>query len=132
MMKSKLYLLLILLPLGVCTKLKAQEFKTDASFKSQVIPGAIYAPPKQINPVKSKGFEGSSLAKQIREGKQVGMQYNFSPVNPPKNHVTPGIEKTGVPSDNRSSSETDKIVKETETSVPKLPNQTEKQGEKNN
>lgn len=86
-MKKKLYILLALV-LGLSVSLKAQEYSTETSLKSQVlenkVPGATYAPPKQANAAKGKGFEGSSLAKQIRDGKEEGMKYNTSstPKNP--------------------------------------------------
>lgn len=100
-MKKTLYLVLTLV-LGFSASLKAQEYSTEKSIRSQVlenkVPGATYAPPKQANATKSKGFEGSSLAKQIKDGKEEGMKYNTS--GAPKNPTGISTEKNGtLPSD---------------------------------
>lgn len=100
-MKKTLYLVLTLV-LGFSASLKAQEYSTEKSIKSQVlenkVPGATYAPPKQANAAKSKGFEGSSLGKQMKDGKEEGMKYNTS--SAPKNPTGISNEKDGtLPSD---------------------------------
>ncbi len=71
-MKKGFLIMLGMLVAG-CISLQAQEYRTDESIRSQIlnnrVPGAQYAPATQAEPKKDKGFTGSSLAKQIKEGK---------------------------------------------------------------
>ena len=71
-MKKNL-LILTMIMAGGFTSLHAQEYATDKSIREQVLnnkqPGAVYAPAGQAKQTPAKGFEGSSLKKQIEEGK---------------------------------------------------------------
>ncbi len=122
-MKKKLYILLVL-TLGLCANLKAQKFATDTPIRKQAvenkIPGANYAPTVQTNTAKSKGFEGSSLARQIREGKEEGMKYTTTNSSP-KNPTEMSNEKPDISGNNLSVSE--KKVKETDATPAKAPSQ---------
>lgn len=104
-MKKNIFLLL-LFTLGLCVGLKAQSLSTEIPVRKQLvenkIPGAIYAQPKQANAPKSKGFEGSSLAKQIKEGKEEGMKYNLSAPDAPKSPAGLNPEKPGASAGNVS------------------------------
>jgi hypothetical protein len=130
-MKNRLYLLL-LLTFGICTTLSAQKFATDVPVTKQArenkIPGALYAPPKQTNALKSKGFEGSSLAKQMKDGKEDGLKYNFSTTEVPKKTAAITPEKTiNVASDmSVTDAETHKQAKKTDIKTSEISNQEEK------
>lgn len=124
-MKTKFYFVLIL-TLGMCANLKAQSLSTESPVRKQFvenkIPGANYAQPKQASTAKSKGFEGSSLAKQIRDGKEEGMKYASADV--PKNPTGISREKPLLSGNNLSIGRVDKNT--TETNPQKVANQEEK------
>lgn len=89
-MKKKISIIIAFL-FGICANLQAQEYKADESIGSQLknnrVPGALYAPAQQNKPLKNKGFVGSSLAKEMKEGKDKGLPYNTNAVaasNPAK------------------------------------------------
>ncbi|RFS16516.1 hypothetical protein [Emticicia sp. C21] len=133
-MKKKLYLLLVLI-VGLCINLKAQKTTTETPLRKQFvenkIPGANYAPVVQTNSTKSKGFEGSSLAKQIRDGKENGMKYNTSGSNDAsKNQAAFNTDKTAKVASNMSTTdpkvEREKIPNETDSKAPKVSNHEEK------
>jgi hypothetical protein len=71
-MKKNL-LILTMVMAGGCIGLHAQEYATDKSIRDQILnnkqPGAVYAPSVDTKQTPAKGFEGSSLKKQIVEGK---------------------------------------------------------------
>jgi hypothetical protein len=102
-MKKNIFFLL-LFSLGLCVNLKAQSLSTEIPVRKQFvenkIQGANYAQPKQANAPKSKGFEGSSLAKQIKEGKEEGMKYNLSTKDSPKSLTGINAEKPGASAGN--------------------------------
>ena len=128
-MKTKLYILLLLV-FGLSASLKAQKPATDSpltkQFTENKIPGAKYAPVTQPNAAKSKGFEGSSLAKQIRDGKEEGMKYNSSAAETPKNPTGITTEKPGALGSNLSVGEGDKKIKQAEVTPAKASNQEQK------
>ncbi len=124
-MKTKFYFIIIF-TLGMCANLKAQSLSTESSVRKQFtenkIPGANYAQPKQASAAKSKGFEGSSLAKQIRDGKEEGMKYASADV--PKNPTGISREKPLLSGNNLSIGQVDKNT--TETNPQKVSSQDEK------
>src|SRR6218665_2478605 len=131
-MKKTFYLVFSIITL-LCAELKAQtHYNTDESIRSQIInnkvPGAVYAPASVSNTTVNKGFEGSSLAKALREGKVDGMQFNLSAPAKPTKPVTNAAAKPGnLPSDiSASEAKTahDKALKET-TSNTTAPNLTQ-------
>jgi hypothetical protein len=130
-MKKKLYLLLVLI-VGLCANLKAQKPSTDTPLAKQFVenkvPGANYAPVVQRNSIKSKGFEGSSLAKQIRDGKEDDMKYSTSVSSAvSKNPAAISTDKTAQIASNMSTTdakvEREKILSETGSNAPKVSNQ---------
>ena len=117
-MKNKFYIALSIVFL-LCIELNAQEFNTGESISSQVknnkVPGAKYAPVTVNNVVKSKGFEGSSLAKAIREGKIEGMPVSSSApaANPATTNTVKPVGLASEVSSAEAKAANDKATKET-------------------
>lgn len=129
-MKNKFYIALSIVFL-LCVELKAQEFNNNESISNQLknnkVPGAKYAPATVNNSVKNKGYEGSSLARALKEGTLEGMKFSSSapPANPA---ATNAIKTFGLPSEISSSeakAAQDKAVKETQAKPTVQPDLTQ-------
>lgn len=77
-LNTKLIVMLIT-AIAVCSVLQAQEFKTNVStaqqIKNNAVPGLNYASPSAPRPATvSKGFTGSSLGHQLKQGLVPGMK----------------------------------------------------------
>lgn len=131
-MKKKLYIVLsFVFLLGF--KLAAQEYNTSESISSQIknnkVPGAQYAPTTVKNTTPNKGYEGSSLAKALREGKVDGLKFNTSPI-PANSANTNAIKPLGLASEmsaTEAKAAHDKLVKETQSNVVPAPNLTQEE-----
>jgi hypothetical protein len=129
-MKKKLYITLSVVLL-LCVKLKAQEFNTNESISSQMknnkVPGAKYAPATTTNAVKSKGFEGSSLAKAYLDGTVKGIQFSTSApaASPTATNSTKAFGLASEISSVEAKAAQDKAVKETQAKPIVQPNLTQ-------
>ena len=122
-MKKTFYISLSIILL-LCEELKAQDNETGESIRNQIknnkVPGAVYAPAKVSNTVTNKGFEGSSLAKAIREGKVAGMQVSSTPPATTNAPVTNPTKPAGFASEissGEAKAAHDKTIKETQVIV---------------
>lgn len=129
-MKKKFYIILSLVFLAGF-KLAAQEYNTNESIISQIknnkVPGAIYAPATVSNATPNKGFEGSSLAKALRDGKADGLKFTTTSISP-STAATNAVKPSGLASEVSSSEAKaahDKLVKETQLNAAPLPNLTQ-------
>ncbi|WP_337041458.1 hypothetical protein [Emticicia sp. 17c] len=122
---KKIIYLLCSFSILVCTKLKAQD--NFELIKNNKVPGLLYAPTTTTNVVKDKGFEGSSLAKAMKEGKLEGDKYSFSTNAPATSNQVGGVSPKKGLSSEMSESEAkairDKEAKQTQASQPVLPTQ---------
>lgn len=112
MKKNSLFLLLLVIA-GV--QLNAQdEFRTNESISKQLKnntqPGMKYGPATQPAATTSKGFTGSSLAKEIKEGKYGKVQQGSSSAPAARAGKTNVPNTASLPS-NKSAAETDKEIK---------------------
>lgn len=129
-MKKDLLFLLLLIT-GI--QLSAQEFKTDESIsrqlRSNTQPGMKYGSTVQHAASPSKGFTGSSLAKEIKEGKFIQVQQGSS-ASPVTNRArNAGAAKATTLPSNKSAEEVDKEIKASPSKMPvPPPMQEEKNG----
>lgn len=129
-MKKKFYITLSVVLL-LCIKLKAQEFNTNESISSQLknnkVPGAKYAPVAVNNTIPNKGYEGSSLAKALKEGTLEGMKFSFSapPANPAATNTIKPLGLASEISSGEAKAAQDKAVKETQVKPIVQPNLTQ-------
>ena len=133
---KKIFYISLSFTLLLCAELKAQDNETGESIRDQIknnkVPGAKYAPATVNNTARDKGFEGSSLAKAIREGKFGGMPVSTSAPATTNNPITNPAKSGGFASEISSSEAKaahDKAVKETQanTTPPNLTQEVKKE-----
>lgn len=130
MKKNSLFLLLLVIA-GV--QLNAQdEFRTNESISKQLKnntqPGMKYGPATQPAATTSKGFTGSSLAKEIKEGKYGKVQQGSSSAPAARAGKTNAPNTASLPS-NKSAAETDKEIKAAKAKMPVQPPMQEEKSE---
>lgn len=130
MKKNILFLFLII----AGAQLNAQEFKTDESISKQLRnntqPGMKYAPATQPAAKSSRGFTGSSLAKEIKEGKYGPVKQGSSaaPVVGRATNAGASNAATSLPS-NKSAAEVEKELKASTSKIPAPPPMQEEKSE---
>lgn len=101
-MKKKFYITLAAI-LMLSISLKAQTTESGESLGSQIknnrVPGWQYASPKVGNSISKKNFEGSSLAKALREGTIEGMKFLSSPIPAATTSISNANPKLGLASE---------------------------------
>jgi hypothetical protein len=131
MKKNSLFLLLLIITIA---QLNAQEFRTDESvskqLKNNAQPGLKYGTATSPSANSSKGFAGSSLAKEIKEGKYGPLQAG-SPSSAARSGNAQAPAAAALPS-SKSSAETEqesKASKASKAEAPKLPPMQEEKAE---
>ncbi|MGN6293453.1 MAG: hypothetical protein ACTHMV_11985 [Chitinophagaceae bacterium] len=129
MKKDILFLLLLIA--GI--QLNAQEFRTEESISKQLKnntqPGMKYGPAVQPAANPSKGFTGSSLAKEIREGKYSRVQQGSAAAPATNRARNTGTANAATLPSNKSAEEVAREIKASQSKMPvPPPMQEEKNG----
>lgn len=131
-MRHKFYITLVAI-LMLSISLKAQTSESGESLSSQIknnrVAGWQYAPPKVGNSIAKKNFEGSSLAKALREGTVEGMKFLFSPIPAATTGISNASPKLGFASEMSASEAKAARDKEPQPNVvqPNIPQEGQKE-----
>lgn len=131
-MKKNFYITLAAI-LMLSINLKAQTTESGESLSSQIknnrVPGWQYAPPKVGNSISKKNFEGSSLAKALKEGTVEGMKFLFSPVPAANTGIANAKPKLGLASEMSASEAKAARDKEPQPNIvqPNIPQEGQKE-----